>query len=162
MSAPAPLVCITNAPSPLETTISLSGTVDKPTQSGMLGLKQSLEGMKKVSILVKLEYNAYERLDEPMLQTAVNALAAEFERRILPHCKTVEQLRLCIEFKCDGRHGFARYPCPAFTDLRLEDVPRTLTALRVGLTNKRFTRLLPGNLEVRIIGDHFPEWQAIW
>ncbi len=37
----------------------------------MLGLKQSLEGMKKVSILVKLEYNAYERLDEPMLQTAV-------------------------------------------------------------------------------------------
>lgn len=140
--------------------------------------------MTKVSILVKIKYSAYQQLDEGLLQTAIvssrtlsfpttmltrandadcqNALASDFEKRILPHCATVEQLRLCIEFKCDGPHGKARYPCPSITRLCVEDVPRTLTVLRVGLTDKNFTRLLPGNLEVRIIGDHFPEWCVVW
>ncbi|KAI0720768.1 hypothetical protein C8T65DRAFT_826227 [Cerioporus squamosus] len=162
MSAPAPLVCITNTPGPSETTITLSGPVRRPTQAGMTGLKQRLKKMTKVNILVKVAYRAYERLDEGVLQTVVNVLSADFESHILPHCKTVEKLRLCIEFNCDGRHDCARYPCRAITDLRAEEVPRTLAALRVGLTNKRFTRLLPGNLEVRIVGDHFPEWLAVW
>ncbi|RPD75441.1 hypothetical protein L226DRAFT_570470 [Lentinus tigrinus ALCF2SS1-7] len=162
MSAPIPFVCITNAPSPTEASITPSGTVCNPTHDGMIALRRRLAGKTKVNIFVKIGYNAYERLDEGVLQTAINALASSFEKRILPHCATVEKLRLCIEFKCDGRHDLARYPCPAQTDLMTEDVPRTLTALRVGLTNKDFTRLLPGNLEVRIIGDHFPEWSTVW
>ena len=74
----------------------------------------------------------------------------------MPHCNGVERLNISIDFKCSGSHDRARSPCLANTNLKPGELEEIVSMLRVGLINKEWTKLLPGNLELRVSGDHFP------
>ncbi|KAI0760106.1 hypothetical protein C8Q74DRAFT_1451143 [Fomes fomentarius] len=152
-----PLLPITNAPKNLcETTISLSGTVFSPISMGYLGLDKLLHDKTTLRIMSKISFDVYERLDARVMQIIMNEYVEAFEEHVLPNCKDVERLHVSIEFRCNGSHNRAKQPCLGKTNLKPGEIEDTVSVLRVGLLGREWTKLLPGNLELRVFGDHFP------
>lgn len=85
-----------------------------------------------------------------------NEYVEAFEEHVLPNCKDVERLHVSIEFRCNGSHDRAKQPCFGKTNLKPGEIEQTVSVLRVGLLGREWTKLLPGNLELRVFGDHFP------